>query len=100
MARRSAAEHDPRMDPTVGSSEELPALYRSILGLVEELERCDRRREAAGIRTQAIAAYETAWDGRQRRRLPAARGPSATLPRIAAAPREIVAAAGLTAFAG
>jgi hypothetical protein len=57
------------MEPTLHSAETLPALYRSILGLVEELERADRRAEAARIRSQAMTAYATAWDARQRRRL-------------------------------
>jgi hypothetical protein len=57
------------MDLIDGTAEELPALYRSILALVEELERNDRRREAARIRARALTAYATAWDTRQRQRL-------------------------------
>ena len=57
------------MEPSPGSAEELPALYRSILSLVEELERCDGRAEAERIRRHAITAYSTGWDPRQRRRL-------------------------------
>jgi hypothetical protein len=56
------------MDLISGTSEEIPALYRSILGLVEELERHDRR-EAARIRALALAAYATSWDARQRHQL-------------------------------
>ena len=59
----------PAMEPTLGPTEELPALYRTILDLVGELERCDRRVEAERIRSQALSAYATAWDLRQRRRL-------------------------------
>jgi len=57
------------MDPTPGSLVELPILYRTILDLVEELERCDGRAEAARIRHQALAAYGGGWDARQRRHL-------------------------------
>jgi hypothetical protein len=56
------------MDLISGTAEEIPALYRSILALVEVLERNDRR-EAARIRSRAVAAYATAWDARQRHRL-------------------------------
>ena len=57
------------MERMTGTTEELPALYRSILTLVEELERCDRRAEANRIRLQAVATYASAWDGRHQRRL-------------------------------
>lgn len=57
------------MDPTPSPFEELPILYRSILDLVEELERCDGRAEAGRIRRQALAAYARGWDAPQRRRL-------------------------------
>ena len=56
-------------ESTPGTYEALPALYRSILSLVGELERCDGRREAGRIRTQALAVYEAAWDERHHRRL-------------------------------
>jgi hypothetical protein len=56
------------MEPRSGAAEEIPALYRSILALVEVLERNDRR-EAARIRSRAMTAYATAWDARQRARL-------------------------------
>ncbi len=57
------------MDPTTGSTEEVPTLYRVILALVVELERSDGRREASRIRKSALAAYGGAWDARQRHRL-------------------------------
>jgi hypothetical protein len=57
------------MESTTALPEFLPSLYRSILVLVGELERRDGRREASRIRKQALAAYATAWDDRQHRRL-------------------------------
>ena len=57
------------MEPLPGTAEELPTLYRTILTLVGELERRDGRDEADRIRRQAVLAYSTAWDERQRRRL-------------------------------
>ena len=57
------------MDAPPGSLDDLPLLYRTILDLVEELERCDGRAEAARIRNQALAAYGRGWDALQRRRL-------------------------------
>jgi hypothetical protein len=57
------------MESMPRSLDDLPALYRSILDLVEELERCDGRAEANRIRSEALAAYATAWDLRQQRRL-------------------------------
>jgi hypothetical protein len=59
----------PAMELITGSADEVPMLYRSILALIEELERVDRRAEAARIRASAQAAYATAWDARQRQRL-------------------------------
>ena len=50
-------------------AEEFPALYRTILDGVAELERLGERREAALVRGDAIAVYSTAWDDRGRRRL-------------------------------
>lgn len=58
-----------QMDPSFGAADEVPALYRSILSLIQELERHDRRREAGRIREEAIAAYSGSWDPRHRRRL-------------------------------
>lgn len=51
------------------SAEELPALYRSILVLVDQLERCDGRDEAGRIRGQALTYYASPWDVQNRRRL-------------------------------
>ena len=66
---RVAPQHWATMEPTAGTSEDVPALYRSILALVGELERCDGRPEAARIRTQALATYAEAWARRRRRQL-------------------------------
>jgi hypothetical protein len=57
------------MEAMPDSAEELPALYRSILALVDELERCDGREEAGRIRSQALLYYAAAWDVPNRRRL-------------------------------
>ena len=57
------------MDLAVSLNEALPELYRSILLLVEELERSDGRLEAARIRREAVEAYGRGWDVAQRRRL-------------------------------
>ena len=57
------------MDPTAGSSEEIPALYRLILALVVDLERSNGRHEASRIRKAALAAYGGPWNDRQRRHL-------------------------------
>lgn len=57
------------MEQSPASAEELPTLYRTILTLVDELERCDGREEAGRLRRQALAAYASAWDSRHRRRL-------------------------------
>jgi hypothetical protein len=51
------------------AAEGLPAIYRSILALVDELERCDGRVEAGVIRAAALSAYASAWDARHRRQL-------------------------------
>lgn len=50
-------------------SEELPALYRSILDGVMELELSGQRREATLVRAAATAAYSASWDDKTRRRL-------------------------------
>jgi hypothetical protein len=57
------------MDSTSGPPHELPRLYRTILDLVLELERCEGGAEARGIRTEALAAYGGPWNWRNRRRL-------------------------------
>jgi hypothetical protein len=50
-------------------AEDLPALYRSILDGVANLERVGQHREAALIRTEATRIYSTSWDDKARRRL-------------------------------
>ena len=57
------------MESIVPPAESLPALYRAILDMVAELERRGRRADAVRIRSQAAAAYSTAWDEAGRRRL-------------------------------
>lgn len=54
-------------------AEEFPALYRSILDGVQELERAALRREAALVRAEATAVYSGSWDDRGRNRLLALR---------------------------
>jgi hypothetical protein len=56
------------MEPML-DAEHVPALYRSILWLLGELERSDRRPEANRLRAEAVATYGTAWDLRGVRRL-------------------------------
>ena len=53
---------------------DLPELYRAVLERVALLERQGARREAALVRTSAIAAYSLRWDETARRRLTALRG--------------------------
>ncbi len=48
---------------------ELPELYRALLDRVAALERSGLRRDAAGLRTAAIAAYSFRWDDPAKRRL-------------------------------
>jgi hypothetical protein len=50
------------MNATSTISEDLPALYRSILDLIAELERCGGRVEAARVRRQVLEAYARGWD--------------------------------------
>jgi hypothetical protein len=50
---------------------ELPELYRAVLERVALLERQGARREAAHVRTSAIAAYSLRWDDTAKRRLTA-----------------------------
>jgi hypothetical protein len=54
------------MNTVAASAEDLPALYRSVLALVGELERCGGRPEARLIRKRALAVYAGAWDERHR----------------------------------
>lgn len=57
------------MDNPSPPAEEFPALYRSILDGVLELERAALRREAALVRAEATSLYSGSWDERGRRRL-------------------------------
>ena len=57
------------METLPSPSEELPALYRSILDGIADLERVGHHREAALIRTEATRVYSTSWDDGGRRRL-------------------------------
>jgi hypothetical protein len=50
-------------------SEVLPGLYRAVLDAVARLEAIGRRRDAAAIRAEAIAAYSGAWNAPAERRL-------------------------------
>lgn len=50
-------------------AEEFPALYRSILDGVLELEHMALRSEAALVRREATGIYSGSWDERGRRRL-------------------------------
>jgi hypothetical protein len=50
-------------------AEELPALYRTILDGIADLERIGQHREAALIRSEATRVYSTSWDEGGRRRL-------------------------------
>jgi hypothetical protein len=50
-------------------SEVLPGLYRAVLDGVAHLEAIGRRRDAAGIRAEATAAYSGAWNAAADRRL-------------------------------
>jgi hypothetical protein len=57
------------METQASPAEELPALYRSILDGVLELERLGHRREAVLVRAEARDAYSASWDEKSRRRL-------------------------------
>jgi len=60
------------MESPSPTAEELPALYRSILDRVAQLERRGARREAVVARTAAARAYAV-WNEGGRRRLLALR---------------------------
>jgi uncharacterized membrane protein YccC len=51
------------------ASDELPAIYRTILDRVALLERAGARSDAGRIRAAAIRAYSTSWDERHLHRL-------------------------------
>ena len=57
------------MNGSASRAVELPALYRSILRLVAQLEQTGERASADRLRRQAIRAYSTSWDLAQQRRL-------------------------------
>lgn len=57
------------MESQTSSAEEFPALYRSILDGIADLERGGQRREAMLLRREARDAYSASWDERGRRRL-------------------------------
>ncbi|HEY7590772.1 MAG TPA: hypothetical protein VH723_07250 [Candidatus Limnocylindrales bacterium] len=48
---------------------DLPALYRSILDGIADLERQGQHRAAGRLRAEATAAYSASWDERAARRL-------------------------------
>jgi hypothetical protein len=50
---------------------DLPELYRAVLERVAQLERSGARREAAIIRSDAIAAYSVRWDDVAKKRMTA-----------------------------
>jgi hypothetical protein len=72
----------PAMDPDATVAEALPRLYRHVLDALERLERLGGRRDAARLRSTAIAVYSGSWDARSQRRL------EDVLTRIDAASRE------------
>jgi hypothetical protein len=59
------------METQLSPAEELPALYRTILDGVAQLEQLGERREAALVRAEATRLYSTSWDESVRRRLTA-----------------------------
>jgi hypothetical protein len=66
---RSAPAAPPSSESLASLAEDLPELYRAILGRVADLERVGRRREAGLIRADATRAYSRAWDDAARRLL-------------------------------
>jgi hypothetical protein len=50
-------------------AERLPRLYREVLDGLARLDELGARREAAGLRAQAIAGYSRAWDAACEKRL-------------------------------
>lgn len=72
--RSSTPVLEPPIDVAGTPAEELPALYRQILGRVAELEQIGNHAEAARVRMAATAAYSAAWDKKHRNRLVALLG--------------------------
>jgi hypothetical protein len=56
-------------EPVATLAEDLPELYRTILGRVAELERIGARGDAGRIRVAATRAYSDAWDEAARQHL-------------------------------
>ena len=52
-----------------GAFEDIPSLFRTILGLVADAERAGFRVEAERARSEAILAYSRGWDDLSRQRL-------------------------------
>ena len=67
-SRPSPALTEP-VESIASLAEDLPELYRAILGRVAELERIGARRDAGRIRADATRAYSEAWDETARRHL-------------------------------
>lgn len=56
-------------EPATTLAEDLPELYRAILGRVAALEQIGARRDAGRIRVSATRTYSDAWDESARREL-------------------------------
>src|SRR4051812_36132863 len=72
MSTTMDATHDSRdtRGPRgVVDARDVPALSRSILSLVDDLERCDRRGGATRIRARAVETYGAGWNDAARHRL-------------------------------
>jgi hypothetical protein len=72
--RSSSPVLGPPIDVAGTPAEELPELYRQILGRVAQLEQIGSHAEAARVRMAATAAYSSAWDKKHRDRLVALLG--------------------------
>ena len=63
MESRPSVPAQPSVSESSASvAEDLPELYREILGRVADLERIGARSEAARIRADATRAYSNSWD--------------------------------------